>query len=328
MPRYYAYAEYIRHHFGHRVQKLSIDAGFTCPNRDGSIATTGCAFCNNEAFNPAYCRIEGETPLSRTIKPISKQIDEGITFHQWRYRKATTYLAYFQAYSNTYAPLSVLQSRYEEALRHPQVEGLIIGTRPDCVDDEKLDYLQQLSQHYYIAVEYGIESCYNDTLQRVARGHTFDCTRRAVLATAQRGIPCGGHLIFGLPGDDPDRLLAQATLLNPLPLTSLKIHQLQLLKGTTFASEYHQPGGTVHFPQWTLNDYIPLVCDFVERLRPDLAIERFAGEVPPRYQIDTSRSWRRPDGRLLRNEEIPILVEQELERRGTWQGCRYGNERR
>ena len=299
------------------MQKLSIDAGFCCPNRDGTLNTGGCTFCNNDAFNPSYCQPE---------KSITQQLDEGIEFHEWRYRKAGRYLAYFQAYSNTYAPLEVLKERYEEALRHEGVVGLVIGTRPDCVDEAKLDYIATLAQRHYVAVEYGIESCYDKTLARIHRGHDYACTVRAVEATAERGIHCGGHLILGLPGETREEMLAEAEMLSALPLESVKLHQLQILHGSLMAQEWAKGEATAEngwLPPFGLEEYIGLVCDFVERLRPDMVVERFAGEVPPRFQAAPERSWRRDDGRLIRNEEIPQRVTAELEKRGTWQGCRW-----
>lgn len=305
-------ADYFRRQFGGRVQKLSVDAGFTCPNRDGRVGRDGCTFCRNEAFNPSYCRRVGS---------IGEQLDEGIAFHRHRYRKVPCYLAYFQAYSNTYAPVEVLRQRYGEALRHPGVVGIVVGTRPDCVNEEVLDLLAELAEDCYVGVEYGIESCYDRTLRLVNRGHDFAATERAVVMTAERGLPVGGHLIIGLPGESREEIVAEAEILNRLPLTSVKLHQLQMLKGTAMERQYREEEGfrrsLLPLP---LGDYIALVCDLLERLRPDLVVERLAGEVPPRYQACPERSFRRPDGTLLRNEEVPALVEAELTRRGTRQG--------
>lgn len=312
--RYNNYSGYFKSLFGERIQKLSIDAGFSCPNRDGKLSTGGCTFCNNNAFNPSYCHTEQR-------KSITQQLDEGIEFHEWRYKKAPRYLAYFQSYSNTYAPLDLLRERYEEALSHPKVVGLVVGTRPDCIDDKKLDYIASLAKEHYVAIEYGIESCYDETLQRINRGHDFATTRRAFEATAQRNIPCGGHLILGLPGETREMMVAEADIINSLPINTLKLHQLQILKGTTM--EQAMLASTPPPPSFALDDYISLVCDFLERLRPDIIMERFAGEVPPRYQALPERSWRRSDGRLIRNEEIPQRIEQELERRNSQQGKLY-----
>lgn len=312
--RYNAYSNYFRQLFGSRVQKLSVDGGFTCPNRDGRVGTGGCTFCTNEAFNPSYCR---------RVATITEQLDEGIAFHRHRYRKAPVYLAYFQAYSNTYAPLEVLRERYEEALRHENVVGLVVGTRPDCVDDAVLDLLATYAEKHYVAVEYGIESCYDRTLRAINRGHDFACTEYAIRSTAQRGLLVGGHLILGLPGESRDDMLAEMDIVNRLPITTVKFHQLQILKGTAMARQYHDETFRQSLLQFSLAEYIALVCDLLERLRPDLVVERLAGEVPPRFQACPERSFRRPDGRLLRNEEIPSLVEAELERRGTRQGAQY-----
>ena len=312
---YNTYSDYFRKRFGTRVQKLSVDAGFSCPNRDGHLGTGGCTFCTNEAFNPSYCR---------RVSTITEQLDEGIAFHRRRYRSAACYLAYFQAYSNTYATLDVLRQRYKEALRHPEVVGLVIGTRPDCVDDAVFELLKELARDAYVAVEFGIESCYNRTLCLVNRGHDFACTQRAIRAAARYGLPVGGHLILGLPGESRDDMVAEIDMLNDLPLTSVKFHQLQILKGTAMEQQYRDDEAfrcsLLHF---SLDEYISLVCDLLERLRPDIIVERLAGEVPPRYQACPERSFRRPDGRLLRNEEIPALVNAELARRGTRQGSRY-----
>lgn len=300
---YLTYADYCRRLFGTTVQKIAIDGGFTCPNRDGTLGSTGCTFCNGEAFVPSYCRTAGS---------ITRQIDEGIRFHaRRRQRGATRYVAYFQAYSNTYAPLEVLSLRYEEALSHPKVFGIVVSTRPDCVDDKKLDYLASLARQHYVAVEYGIESCYDDTLRRIHRGHDFACTERAIRATAARGIHVGGHLILGLPGESREQMLAQADILSALPLETLKLHQLQLLRGSEMERLWQEDPITLP-PPFTVEEYVTLVADFLRRLRPDIAIERLAAEVPPRYQADPSRSWHRDDGSHLRPEDIARLVSQRL----------------
>lgn len=322
--RYNSYSSYFKNHFGHRMQKLSIDAGFSCPNRaprpshgDPLPPPGGCIFCNNAAFTPSYCQPR---------KSITQQIDEGIEFHSKRYSKARGYLAYFQSYSNTFAPLPILRERYEEALSHPLIDGIVIATRPDCIDQAKLDYIASLAQDHYVSLEYGIESCYDATLLRINRGHHFATTQWAIRATAQRGIHCGGHLILGLPGDSPQAILHQADILSQLPLNSLKLHQLQILKGTVLEQQYLHPSPLTSHPspltlhQFSLPEYITLLCDFLERLRPDIVVERLAGEVPPRFQADPSHCWLRPDGRPLRYEEIPPLVNAELTRRNTRQG--------
>jgi len=311
---YRSYADYFRELFGSRVQKLSIDAGFTCPNRDGTVGSGGCTFCCNDAFNPSYCR---------RVATITEQLEEGIAFHRRRYRKAPLYLAYFQAYSNTYAPVGTLRERYLEALSHEGVVGLVVGTRPDCIDEAKLDLLSDLSKGHYVAVEYGIESCYDRTLRAIHRGHDFECVRKAVCATAERGLPVCGHLVLGLPGESRGEMLAEVAELNALPLTSVKLHQLQVLRGTELERQCADEAFRATMWQFDLDAYIALVCDMLERLRPDMVVERLAGEVPPRYQAFPERAFRRADGRHLRNEEIPALVEAELRRRGTRQGSCY-----
>lgn len=289
--------------YGERLQKLVIDAGFTCPNRDGTVGSGGCSYCDNAAFHPGY---------STPGKSLLQQIDEGIWFHRRRYPKVNHYLAYFQSYSNTYAPLERLRVLYEEALSHPSVVGLVIGTRPDCVDEEKLDYLARLaSEGKVIVVEYGIESCYDETLKRINRGHDFECARKAVEMTARRGLDVGGHFILGLPGESRRMLLDQCSDISAMPLTSVKFHQLQIVKGTRMEREYSDH--PEDFLRLGLEDYLDLVIDILERLRPDLCIERVAGEVPPRFVSET------PWG-LIRNDGILRLLDKRLEERDTFQG--------
>lgn len=306
MGRYNSYIGYFKKTYGERLQKVVVDAGFTCPNRDGRAGTGGCTYCDNAAFHPGY---------STAGIPIHEQIDEGIKFHRVRYRKAEKFLAYFQPYSNTYAPLDRLRSVYEEALSHPQVAGIVIGTRPDCVDAEKLDYLASLAgRGHIVIIEYGIESCYDQTLRRINRGHTFADTVRAVEMTAARGLTQGAHFIFGLPGESLEDMLAYAPIINKLPLHSVKFHQLQIVRGTAMEREFAScPSDFVTF---TLDGYLDFMTDLLERLRPDLYIERFAGEVPPRFVNST------PWG-LLRNTELIRLLEQHLEERDTFQGRLY-----
>ena len=303
--RYNTSAGRYRRLYGERLQKLVIDAGFSCPNRDGTVGVGGCSYCDNAAFHPGY---------STPGKAIAQQIDEGIEFHRRRYPKVKHYLAYFQAYSNTYAPLERLKALYGEALSHPSIVGLVVGTRPDCVDEEKLDYLAGLSEggdNPVIVVEYGIESCYDETLRRIGRGHDFETARKAVEMTASRGIDIGAHFILGLPGETREMLLDQCETISSLPLTSVKFHQLQIVKGTRMDKEY--AARPEEFLRLGLDEYLDLVIDILERLRPDLCIERVAGEVPPRFVRET------PWG-LIRNDGILKLLDQRLEERDTWQG--------
>ena len=280
MGRYNSYIGYFKKTYGERLQKVVVDAGFTCPNRDGRAGTGGCTYCDNAAFHPGY---------STAGIPIHEQIDEGIKFHRVRYRKAEKFLAYFQPYSNTYAPLDRLRSVYEEALSHPQVAGIVIGTRPDCVDAEKLDYLASLAGRGHVIIEYGIESCYDQTLRRINRGHTFADAVRAVEMTAARGLTQGAHFIFGLPGESIEDMLAYAPIINKLPLHSVKFHQLQIVRGTAMEREFAScPSDFVTF---TLDGYLDFMTDLLERLRPDLYIERFAGtssDLPARYHPASS----------------------------------------
>ena len=303
--RFNSYNEYFKKTFGQRVQKLSIDAGFTCPNRDGTVGRGGCTFCNNDAFNPSYCQ---------PAKSIRQQIEEGKQFHAWRYRRAIDYLAYFQAFSNTFAPLEHLKKIYDEALAVDGIIGLVIGTRPDCIDDEKLDYFQELSKNHYLIIEYGIESCYDETLERINRGHTFGQSVEAIEKTASRGIKTGAHLIFGLPGETTAQIMAEAEILSKLPLNTLKFHQLQIVKNTSMALEYlNQPE---NFTFFSLDEYIELIVNFLERLNPKIVIERFAGEVPPRFLAG-------PGWGTLRYDQILQKIENRMEERVTWQGRLY-----
>ncbi len=305
--RFNSYSAHFKRHFGRRMQKVTINAGFNCPNRDGRVGVGGCTFCDNAAFTPSYC----QPTLS-----VTEQIEEGITFHQNRYRTADKYLAYFQSFSNTYAPLPKLKALYDEALSHPNVAGVIIGTRPDCIDESRLEYFAELSKSSYVAIEYGVESTYDETLKRINRGHTFEQARRAIEMTAERGIQCGAHFILGLPGESEAMMLEQVETINQLPLTTIKFHQLQLFKGSAMSAEYDEHPDRFHF--WSKEEYISLFIDILERLRPDIVMERFASEAPPRYHHAPDTTWG-----LIRNESLLALFERELESRGGYQGRRY-----
>ena len=332
--RYNSFVGYFKRKYGERLQKIVLDAGFTCPNRDGKVGRGGCTYCDNAAFHPSY---------STAGKSLHRQLDEGMEFHKVRYRTTEHYLAYFQSFSNTYAPLEKLRELYEEALAHPDVVGIVIGTRPDCVDEEKLDYLadlvngrvlegwsRQLAPQQpsgegkdglpegaglrtspIVIVEYGIESCYDQTLVRINRGHDFETARRAVCRTAERGIDVGAHFILGLPGETRQMMLDSCSLINALPIRSVKFHQLQIVKGTRMEQEY--AAVPQDFARFSLEEYLDFFVDMLERLRPDLSIERFVGEVPPRFVNET------PWG-LIRNVELIRLLDQRLAARATWQG--------
>ena len=318
--RYNSFVGYFKKKYGERLQKIVLDAGFTCPNRDGKVGRGGCTYCDNAAFHPSY---------STAGKSLHRQMDEGIEFHKVRYRTTEHYLAYFQSFSNTYAPLEKLRCLYEEALTHPSVVGIVIGTRPDCVDEEKLDYLADLASGRIlkgwsralsnnkirtapiVIIEYGIESCHDATLERINRGHDFETARRAVEMTASRGLDTGAHFILGLPGETKQMMLDSCAMINSLPLRSVKFHQLQIVKGTKMEEEYAQRPDD--FERFSLEEYLDFFTDMLERLRPDLFIERFVGEVPPRFVNET------PWG-LIRNVELLRLLEKRLEERQTWQG--------
>ena len=300
--RFNSYSNYFTKQFGGRVQKISIDAGFSCPNRDGTISTGGCTFCSNAAFNPSYCQPE---------KSIRQQIEEGIEFHKRRYRRANQYLAYFQPFSNTYKPLEELKSIYSQALEVPEIAGIVIGTRTDIVNNGILQLLKEIQKTHYVMLEYGVESVYDETLRCVNRGHDFTTAEKAIRMTAEYGIPCGAHFIFGLPGESKTMMLDAADIISRLPLTTVKFHQLQIFKDTKMAEEYLQHRD--HFHLFDLEEYIDFVIDFAERLNPSIVIERFAGEVPPRYLV--SEPWMK-----LRYDEVLARIEKRMEERDTWQG--------
>lgn len=268
---YHDFGTWIRNQLPFRVQKISIDAGFTCPNRDGRIGIGGCIFCNNKSFNPSYCSHK---------KSVTEQLEDGKRFFAKKYPDMK-YLAYFQAYTNTYDAVDKLKLLYEEALKVEDVVGIVIGTRPDCVSSELLDYLEELNKRTFLIVEYGIESCNDDTLRYINRGHDFACTRKAVEETAKRGIYVGGHVIMGLPGEDASESLRQAPVISSLPLTMLKIHQMQIIKGTRLAKIYKERP----FHLYTIEEYIDLITQYIGLLRSDLVLERFVTQSPSEMLI-------------------------------------------
>lgn len=291
---YKDYSHWIREQFPFRVQKISVDAAFSCPNRDGRLSLGGCTFCDNKTFNPSYCD---------RGKSITQQLEEGKAFFAKKHPEMK-YLAYFQAYSNTYAPLEELKRKYEEALAVDDVVGLVIGTRPDCVSDEALDYLQQLNQRTFLIVEYGIESANDNTLRRINRGHTFDCSRQAIIKAHQRGIITCGHIILGLPGEDEEEMLHQASTISQLPLDILKLHQLQIIKGTPLAKEYEAHP----FHVFSAEEYVNLVIRYVSQLRNDLVLERFVSQSPPNMVI--APKWG------LKNHEFTDLLNKRIRELG------------
>ena len=297
-PYYCDYGTWIRSRFPFRVQKISVDAGFTCPNRDGRISTGGCIFCNNRTFNPSYCD---------SRQSISQQLEEGKRFFARKYPDMK-YLAYFQAYTNTYDSLDRLQALYEEALGVDDVVGIVIGTRPDCVSDELLDYLSELNERTFLIVEYGIESANNLTLQFINRGHTFEQSRQAISKTHQRGILTGGHIILGLPGEDAEESIRQASLISALDLDILKIHQMQIIRGTALERIYEQKP----FHIYSVDEYIPLIARYIQYLRKDLIVERFASQSPPELLV--APHWG------LKNYEFTNLLVNYLRQHKIYQG--------
>lgn len=295
---YNSYSLWVRQQFPYRVQKISVDAGFTCPNRDGRVGRNGCVFCDNQTFNPTYCDRR---------KSITNQLQEGKTFFQRKYADMK-YLAYFQAYSNTYATLDVLKRKYEEALEVEDVVGLVIGTRPDCMPDKVLDYLETLSRQTFLVVEYGIESANNETLQYINRGHTFEMSRQTIERTAKRGIHTGAHIILGLPRENATESIRQADLISDLPINFLKIHQLQIIRGTALALMYKKEP----FHLYSIEEYIILISNYLQHLRKDIIIERFVSQSPPEMII--APHWG------LKNYEFTNLLVNHMKKTNTRQG--------
>ncbi|MEG1585932.1 MAG: TIGR01212 family radical SAM protein [Bacteroidales bacterium] len=305
MKRYNDLSDFFTRHFPFKVQKISINAGFTCPNRDGSKGHGGCTYCNNQTFSPDYCHTE---------ESIGQQIGKGIHFFSRKYPQMK-YLAYFQAYTNTYGELQALINKYEEALRQPDVVGLIIGTRPDCMPDSLLDYLAELSKRTFVMVEYGVESTLNRTLDYINRGHSWECSEETIRRTAERGIITGAHMILGLPGESREEIMEHAIRLSALPITTLKLHQLQLIRQTKMARQFTETPEKFHL--FTADEYIDLAIDFIELLRPDIIIERFVSQSPKELLI--APDWG------LKNFQFTAKVNKRLVERDTWQGKKYTN---
>ncbi len=306
LNRYNDFSSFIRNKFNNRIQKVSIDAGFTCPNKDGSKGVGGCTYCNNNTFNPDYCK---------PIKPILVQIEEGIEFFSKKY-KTQQYLAYFQAFTNTYAPFKELKSMYQEALSHKDVIGLVIATRPDSIKNDVLDYLQDLAKNgTFIKLEFGLESTNNKTLEAINRCQTHEEAIDAFSRAKDRGLHLGAHLILGLPGESRQDMLEHAKKVSQLPVNTLKIHHLQIVKHTMMAYQFkHTPE---MFTFMDLDEYIDLVVDFIELLHPNIILERFFSESPARMLIHPKYG--------LKNFEVKYLVNKRLEARDAWQGRLYNN---
>lgn len=292
--------DFLRNIFPYKVQKISLNAGFTCPNRDGSKGWGGCTYCNNQTFSPEYCHTE---------RSITQQLEEGVRFFSRKYPDMK-YLAYFQAYTNTYDEMERLKAIYEEALNYPGVVGLIVGTRPDCVPDALLDYFAELAKKTFVMVEYGLESTLDKTLLRINRGHTQAESEEAIRKTAGRGIYTGAHLILGLPGETKEEILHHANIISSLPLTTVKLHQLQLIRNTRMAKEFSDRPDEFHL--YTADEYIELVVDFVEKLNPSITIERFVSQSPKELLI--APDWG------LKNFEFTAKVLKRMKERGAYQG--------
>lgn len=301
---YNDFGAWLRSHFPYKVQKISVDAGFTCPNRDGRIGRGGCTFCDNNTFNPSYCNKNSS---------IREQLETGKKFFARKYPEMK-YLAYFQAYTNTYAPLDTLKRMYEEALGTENVVGIVIGTRPDCVNKELLDYLGSLSQQVFVSVEYGIESTNDTTLKNINRGHSFDCARRAISETAARGITVGGHIILGLPGEDTQESQRQASIISQTELDILKIHQLQIIRGTRLEREYCEHP----FHLYTPEEYIGLLTEYIRRLRPNIVLDRFTSQSPADMLV--APRWG------LKNHEFADRLANHMRAVGAYQGQLYAGK--
>lgn len=303
--RYHAYNDWVRQHFGGRLQKVSVDAGFTCPNRDGSLGIGGCSFCNNDGFTPSYLREQRE---------ISQQIDTGIAFMRRRYPGTSKFLAYFQSYSNTYGELDALTTQYDVALQHPDISGIVIGTRPDCLPDTILDYLADLSKRTIVELEIGVESCSDEVLLECRRGHDFACAQDAVRRAAQRGLFITAHLLLGLPLETPTGLIEGARKLAALPIDALKLHQLQIVRGTRLANQYRDDPHSV--PLLMPSTYLDCVVDILEQLPPAMKIQRLGSEVPPALRV--SPDWG------IRLSRFPEMLDERMKERHTWQGREHG----
>lgn len=302
--RYNDYGSFIKLHFGERVQKISLDIGFSCPNRDGSKGFGGCTYCNNNTFNPDYCEPQ---------KSIKQQLEQGIEFFA-RKGKNNKYLAYFQAYTNTYADFESLKKMYDEALSVPKVVGLVIGTRPDCISDEVIDYLALLSKKYFISLEFGVESTNENTLLSVNRCHTFEDTKATYKKCKNKGIHLGAHIILGLPGETKKDLMSHAQELSNLPIETLKLHHLQIVKSSVMAAQYNK--NPENFNLFSAENYIDFVTNFIGYLRPNIIIERFISEAPQELLIA-------PKWGGLKNFEIVAKIDKRLIEKNTWQGKFY-----
>jgi len=296
---YNKFSDILREKFGERVQKISINGNFTCPNRDGKVGFGGCTYCNNQSFLPEYCQSQ---------KSVLQQVEQGIEF--FKKYESQKYIAYFQSYTNTYGTFEHLKNTYEQALSHSKVIGLAIGTRPDCVDENLLDYFAELSQKYYVMLEYGVESTDNETLKRINRGHNYEKSVWAINETAKRGIEVGAHLILGLPSENREKIISHAKKISELPLNSLKLHQLQIVKDAAMARDFKQNSTDYHI--FTLDEYIDLLIEFIENLNPKIALERFVSQSPAGFVL--APAWG------IKNYQFTAKLEKVMQQKGSFQG--------
>lgn len=299
--RYNSFGTFMKNRFGEAVYKVNVDAGFTCPNRDGTLGTTGCIYCNNDSFRPVSCKPN----LS-----ITEQIKNGVE-HIIRRYKANKFLVYFQPYTNTYAPVEILEKLYSEALSFPSVIGLAIGTRPDTIDDDKIKMIQALAKKYFILIEYGMQSIYDKSLEFINRGHNYQTFLDAIEKTQGKGIFIGAHIIIGFPTESRDEMLLMADEISTLPIEFLKIHQLQVIKDTILETIFKEKP----FNIFEYNEYIEFVTEFLERLSPNIVIQRLFATAPDNILI--APRWGKSRQEILRD------IEKRLELRETWQGKKW-----
>lgn len=298
------FSSFIKSRFSERVQKISLDTGFTCPNRDGTKGIGGCTYCNNNnnnSFNPNYCKPK---------KSISQQLNEGISFFSKKY-KTQKYFAYFQAYTNTYADIELVKELYNEAINHPKVIGLVIGTRPDCISEELIDFLAELAKTYFVSLEFGVESTLESTLKNINRCHSYEETKQVYKLVKDRGLHLGAHMIIGLPGETKADILNHAIELSKLPINSLKLHQLQIVKHTMMAVQLKN--NPEQFELFKVDEYIDLITEFIASLRPDIILERFISESPAHLLIA-------PKWNGIKNFEVVAKIDKRLQEKGLWQG--------
>ena len=303
--RFNAFGPFLRKRFGAVVYKVNVDAGFTCPNRDGTVGTTGCIYCNNDSFRPSDCK---------SAFSIKDQVRRGMSYLSIRY-KAEKFLVYFQPFTNTYAPVEELERLYREALAVPTVIGLAIGTRPDCVDKEKIALLESLAKDRFILVEYGLQSMYDKSLDYILRGHDYRTFLNALDLTINRGIHIGAHIIVGIPTETREETLAMADELSLLPIEFLKIHQLQVIRDTVLARQYE----LLPFHTFGYGEYLDFLLDFIERLSPDIVLQRLFATAPDKILI--APQWDRTRHQILHDIEVRFAE------RNAVQGSLYSTRR-